>query len=49
MNQPIPVNDSLDDDRPVRPDPSEDALKSAQCRRYWREQLNEGKDDKHSH
>ncbi len=41
MNKPIPAIDSLDDDSPALPDPGEDSMKSAQFRRYWREQLKE--------
>ena len=31
----------MDDDRPSRPDPLEDALTSAQCRRYQKQLLEE--------
>lgn len=45
MTDPILVVDSLDDDRPTRPDPSDDSLRSAQFRRYWRELISNTQDD----
>ena len=41
MRNPILTVNRTDDDRPSRPDPLEDALTSAQCRRYQKQLLEE--------
>ena len=41
MRNPILTVNRTDDDRPSRPDPLEDSLTSAQCRRYQKLLLEE--------
>ena len=45
MRNPILAANRMDDDRPSVPDPLEDALKSAQSRRYQRSLLEDSGND----
>ena len=45
MRYPILAAKRTDDDRPSRPDPLEDALTSAQCRRYQKKLLEDSEND----
>ena len=45
MRKPILAANRTDDDRPSRPDPLEDALSSAQCRRYQKTLLEDSPND----
>jgi len=45
MSTPILAANRMDDDRPSRPDPLEDALSSAQCRRYQKTLVEDSPND----